>query len=191
VPRWGQAGDFVILVRDVRVRIDWESIWGFSFPAFGAHAVDWHKPFISETGYRSFLIGHVGRHSKADELIGLHVPTAVYAAQAIEAYLDAPDEHAPRRKKGAAKPRGLVAITWTPTPDGGCEKTFDLSGGSTSQSVPSPKCAGPFAEVVEEQTRAIEDARAAAAADVPFTLTAPAAADDSFQLGLFTHTRKD
>lgn len=60
VPLWGQTGDFIITVDDMTVRIELEGMFGigsgFSFwPGFAAHAVDYDWPFLSETGYRSFL----------------------------------------------------------------------------------------------------------------------------------------
>jgi hypothetical protein len=60
VPLWGQAGSFVIQCHGMRVRIDMDGLFGvgahfMTWPGFGAHAVAWDKPFISETGYRSFL----------------------------------------------------------------------------------------------------------------------------------------
>lgn len=60
VPRWGQTGDFMITVNDIRVRIELEGMFGigsgFSFwPGFSAHAVEHDRPFLSSTGYRSFL----------------------------------------------------------------------------------------------------------------------------------------
>ena len=60
VPLWGQTGDFIITVDDMRVRIELEGMFGltarFSFwPGFIARAVDCDQPFLSPTGYRSFL----------------------------------------------------------------------------------------------------------------------------------------
>ena len=60
VPIWGQAGEFTIALDGMRVRIELDGVFsigcGFSYwPGFSAHAVDWDKPFLSETGYRSFL----------------------------------------------------------------------------------------------------------------------------------------
>ena len=60
VPAWGQQGSFIVTVGAMRVRIEIEGVFGLfatsSFwPSFSAHAVDWSQPFISETGYRSFL----------------------------------------------------------------------------------------------------------------------------------------
>jgi len=59
-PLWGQAGSFVIECASMRVRIEMDGFFGIaarhlSWMGFSAHAVDWHAPFISETGYRSFL----------------------------------------------------------------------------------------------------------------------------------------
>ncbi len=60
VPIWGQAGDFEIDAAGMRVRIVVEGIFGLGcgssfWPGFSAHAVDLDKPFLSETGFRSFL----------------------------------------------------------------------------------------------------------------------------------------
>jgi len=60
IPLWGQEGSFIITRGAMRVRIELEGLFGIgssfmSWPGFSAHAVDWGKPFLSETGYRSFL----------------------------------------------------------------------------------------------------------------------------------------
>lgn len=60
VPLWGQTGEFIITVGAMRVRIELDGMFGlaarFNFwPGFSAHAVDGNRPFLSETGYRSFL----------------------------------------------------------------------------------------------------------------------------------------
>lgn len=60
VPRWGQQGDFIIEAAGMRVRMDTDGIFGIAtrfvlLPGFGAHAVDYNKPFLSETGFRSFI----------------------------------------------------------------------------------------------------------------------------------------
>lgn len=70
VPLWGQEGEFVIVVGGMRVRIEMDGMFGIGssfgyWPGFAAHAVDHLSPFISETGYRSFL----GIH--ADPVAGL------------------------------------------------------------------------------------------------------------------------
>jgi hypothetical protein len=63
VPKWGQTGAFTINVGTMPVRIEQEGMFGIGagfsiWPGFGAHAVDYQKPFLSETGYRSFLGCH-------------------------------------------------------------------------------------------------------------------------------------
>lgn len=64
VPLWGQTGDFVVTVGAMRarllIRIEMEGVFGIGsgygfWPGFSAHAVDFDRPFLSETGYRSFL----------------------------------------------------------------------------------------------------------------------------------------
>lgn len=60
VPLWGQEGDFTVEVSGMRVRIELDGMFGIGcgycyWPGFAAHAFDWHSPFISQTGYRSFL----------------------------------------------------------------------------------------------------------------------------------------
>lgn len=60
VPLWGQKASFIITVGEMRVRIDMDGVYGLfattSFwLTFSAHVVDVDRPFISETGYRSFL----------------------------------------------------------------------------------------------------------------------------------------
>ena len=84
VPAWGQKGSFIVTVAGMRVRIEIEGIFGlfaaWSFwPSFSAHAVDPGRPFISETGYRSFLSVRLA------PLPGL-LPDS-FAAEAIEAHL--------------------------------------------------------------------------------------------------------
>ena len=60
VPLWGQQGSFVVTVSGARVRITMDGIFGIGsssgyWPGFAAHVVDAGRPFISPTGYRSFL----------------------------------------------------------------------------------------------------------------------------------------
>jgi len=60
IPMWGQGGTFVVSHGSLKVRIEMEGIFGIgagsmSWLGFAAHAVDWDKPFLSETGYRSYL----------------------------------------------------------------------------------------------------------------------------------------
>jgi hypothetical protein len=63
VPMWGQQGDFTIAVGDMKVRIEMEGMIGVSagmkvWPGFSANVVEPGKPFLSETGFRSFLGAH-------------------------------------------------------------------------------------------------------------------------------------
>ncbi|MEM1276839.1 MAG: hypothetical protein AAGH74_09945 [Pseudomonadota bacterium] len=84
IPLWGQTGSFTVRVADMTVRIEIEGLFGsgsgWSFwPGFAAHAVDLDAPFLSETGYRSFL----GIH--AEPVPGLTPDT--FAAKIIEAFV--------------------------------------------------------------------------------------------------------
>lgn len=59
-PLWGQAGEFIVTVGAMRVRIEMHGMFGVGstfclFPGFSAHAVDRDRPFLSETGFRSFI----------------------------------------------------------------------------------------------------------------------------------------
>src|SRR5690606_21844013 len=58
VPLWGQAGEFIVTVRGCSVRIEWDGLYGLCEIGFSAHTVSTDAPFISETGYRSFLLTH-------------------------------------------------------------------------------------------------------------------------------------
>lgn len=60
IPLWGQEGSFVVARGAMKVRIEFEGMFGIAssfmpWPGFSAHALEWDKPFLSETGYRSFL----------------------------------------------------------------------------------------------------------------------------------------
>lgn len=60
VPLWGQSGSFEIRHKSMRVRIEIDGLFGIgassmSWLGFAAHAIDKNKPFLSDTGYRSFL----------------------------------------------------------------------------------------------------------------------------------------
>lgn len=60
VPLWGQDGSFVVGVDRMRVQIEMDGMFGIGstamfWPGFAARAVDLDAPFLSETGYRSFL----------------------------------------------------------------------------------------------------------------------------------------
>jgi len=84
VPLWGQTGTFVIERAGMRVRIEIQGLFGIgsgamSWLGFSAHAVDFDKPFLSETGYRSFL-------GVGGALVPGHTPES-FCAAIIEAYV--------------------------------------------------------------------------------------------------------
>lgn len=59
VPLWGQAGEFIVAMDAMRVRIEIQGMFGTGtrfclFPGFHARAVDMDRPFLSETGFRAF-----------------------------------------------------------------------------------------------------------------------------------------
>lgn len=60
LPLWGQIGSYSIDVDNLKVHIELDGIFGtgscaFYWPGFSARAVAFDRPFLSPTGYRSFL----------------------------------------------------------------------------------------------------------------------------------------
>jgi hypothetical protein len=60
VPLWGQSGSFEVQYKAMRVLVEMNGLFSIgashvSWLSFAAHAVEKKKPFLSETGYRSFL----------------------------------------------------------------------------------------------------------------------------------------
>lgn len=60
IPLWGQSGVFVIEAAGITARVDMGGMFGIgataiSYLGFSVSAVDENKPFLSTTGYRSFL----------------------------------------------------------------------------------------------------------------------------------------
>jgi hypothetical protein len=58
-PLWGQHGEFCVTIGAMEVRVEIDGMFGIGStsclgPAFYAHAVDYARPFLSETGYRLF-----------------------------------------------------------------------------------------------------------------------------------------
>lgn len=54
VPLWGQRGQFLVTVGDMRALVEYEAGYGGPLGAhFQFHVIDLDRPFISETGYRS------------------------------------------------------------------------------------------------------------------------------------------
>lgn len=88
IPQWGQTGSFIVEVGSMRVRIDMDGIFGIGaqympWMNFSARAVDWNKPFLSETGFRSFiglyapLVPNLTPDAFAKEVIASHVQKAL------------------------------------------------------------------------------------------------------------------
>ncbi len=85
IPLWGQHGSFVVTIDSMRVRIELDGFFGIGgrykfWPGFSARAVDFDRPFLSATGYRSFL----GIH--ADPVPGL-TPDA-FTCKMIAGYVE-------------------------------------------------------------------------------------------------------
>lgn len=56
VPLWGQVGTFTLEACGMPVRIEMRGLYGVcGYASFNAHVVDPGRPFLSETGFRSFL----------------------------------------------------------------------------------------------------------------------------------------
>lgn len=84
VPIWGQTGEFIVSVGLMKVRVEIEGVFGIAsgfgfWPGFSARAVEPDKPFLSETGFRSFL------GSYADPAPGMSPET--FAREAIASYV--------------------------------------------------------------------------------------------------------
>jgi len=63
VPMWGQRGDFTVIIDEMPAHIVMDGMIGACasmdiWPCFSANVVEPEKPFLSETGYRSFLGVH-------------------------------------------------------------------------------------------------------------------------------------
>ena len=83
-PLWGQQGEFVVNVSGMAVRIDMGGMFGIGascgfWLGFSTHAVRPDQPFLSSTGYRSFLGVY------ADIELGLTPST--FVTRVIEAYV--------------------------------------------------------------------------------------------------------
>lgn len=88
IPAWGQQGEFIVDIAGMRVLIKLCGLFGIgarfmSYLSFSTHAVDWDQPFLSETGYRSFmdinaaLVPDLTPDAFAREVITTHVATAL------------------------------------------------------------------------------------------------------------------
>jgi|APEBP8051073178_1049388.scaffolds.fasta_scaffold12662_2 hypothetical protein len=85
VPLWGQSGSFEIQYEAMRVRIEMDGLFGIgathmSWLSFSAHAIEQSRPFLSDTGYRSFMgVGGALRSG--------YTPDA-FAASIVEAFVE-------------------------------------------------------------------------------------------------------
>lgn len=81
VPMFGQDGRFTITVAGIEIRIAMDGMFGIggSRAGFSAVAVDPFRPFISETGFRSFLSAQVH--------LTPGITTAEFAEQAIATHI--------------------------------------------------------------------------------------------------------
>lgn len=84
IPLWGQEGRFPLSVEDMQIDIEVEGVFGIGASSMywlglSAHALDQTQPFISETGYVSFL------GLSAPLLPSLSVDA--FAQEVIEAYI--------------------------------------------------------------------------------------------------------
>ena len=92
VPLWGQSGVFIVEVAGVQARIEMEGMFGIGATAmpylgFSVRAVDLNKPFISETGYGSFL-GYSVPHKRGMTTEGfVHCVVETYVAQELRGKL--------------------------------------------------------------------------------------------------------
>lgn len=85
VPLWGQSGTFEIRHKAMRVRIEMDGVFGIgathmSWLSFSAHVIEQSRPFLSDTGYRSFM--GVGGALRAG-----YTPDA-FAAYIVEAFVE-------------------------------------------------------------------------------------------------------
>lgn len=81
IPLWGQSGEFEMSVAGCAIRFEVEGLYGITPLDASAHAVHWDQPFISETGYRSFLCGHI-------ELGSPGITVDVYLHGVVKAYIE-------------------------------------------------------------------------------------------------------
>jgi hypothetical protein len=84
VPMWGQTGEFTINVGAMPVRVEQDGMFGVGtssmfWPGFSANAVNYQKPFLSETGFRSFI----GCHAE----VGPGITPDVFARDVIQSHI--------------------------------------------------------------------------------------------------------
>jgi hypothetical protein len=94
IPKWGQTGNYIVDVDGMRVCIEQDGMLGIGtmamfWPSFEAHAVDYEKPFISSTGYRSFM------GPRVEVMTGISPDQ--FAKEVIKGYLHAECKDKPTR----------------------------------------------------------------------------------------------
>lgn len=136
VPGWGQAGEWLLEVEGVRIRVA-ISPYGLGVHSLGLHAVDADAPFLSDTGYLSYRLDP--RHWCGHELAGAVLsevsrlvsgdckPTPI-----IEGY----------RQNGITIPAWLAPVLEGVTRNG--QQALPLSGRATVE-LPAPIAAEPTA----------------------------------------------
>ena len=82
VPLWGQRGEFRVAVGRMQVRIEMDGMFGICstvsiWPGFSAHAVEFDRPFLSETGYRGDLVPGLTPDAFARDAISAYVTQAL------------------------------------------------------------------------------------------------------------------
>jgi hypothetical protein len=112
-PMWGQTGSFTINIDGMPIRIEQDGIFGtgtlhMTWPPFGAHAVDYQKPFISETGYRCFIGVH------ADMVSGITPDD--FAREMIRAYMQRECKGKPKKIERSYVGREMERRTIPPDP---------------------------------------------------------------------------
>jgi hypothetical protein len=105
IPMWGQEGSFTVDVNGMKARIEQDGMFGAGsgsmfWPGFAAHAVDYDKPFLSETGYRSF---HGAQGSVAPG-----ITPDKYAEEMIRSYMQRECKGKPRKIEGGYVEREMA-----------------------------------------------------------------------------------
>lgn len=80
IPLWGETGNFTLEVDACPVHIAFEGLYGICIPQFAAHAVQYDRPFISETGFRSFM-------AHGFDCTGGGITVDLYVRTVIEEYI--------------------------------------------------------------------------------------------------------
>jgi hypothetical protein len=107
VPLWGQSGSFEAAYGSMRVRIEMDGIFGtashvYHWLGFAAHAIEYDKPFLSETGYRCFVaIGGVLEPGFTPDIMAREVIAAHVKRELKGKLLAIEPEYRQRKRKAA------------------------------------------------------------------------------------------